>query len=281
MKLLFTGKGGKAGSWIIRGEQVGAAIGATVTPNAVKRDIALADMTVVVKRTPETVLQALRKLDAPWVYDVVDAYPQPQASRWTRGEAIRWIQAKMDWLNPTAVIWPNQKMREDCDSGLPGIVLPHHHRPGIRNNPIREKVQKVGYEGGPQYLGEWEPALQAECSRRGWEFVKNPDHLADLDIVVAMRGGDWAGYVPGNYKSAVKLANAHASGTPFVGQQEAGYMENATGCEYWADKPSGVPICFDWLEDQGARELIHDRFVQAAFPVEHAAEQLKRFLHGM
>lgn len=280
MKILVTGKGG-SGAWAVRGDQLGKAIGATVHPQATQDVIAAHDVAIVVKRMPRTILPALQAAARPWVYDLVDFYPQPEASAWSRDYAIRWVQKKLKACQPTAVIWPNRKMREDCDPGLPGMVLPHHHRPHIRNNPIRETVRQVGYEGGEHYLAEWEPALRKECARRGWEFLKNPDQLSDLDIVVAFRGGQWSGYVQSNWKSAVKLANAHGSGTPFVGQAEAAYLENATGCEYWAEKPAGLPVCFDWLESQSAREMIHDRFVQDAFPVERAGEQLKEFLHGM
>lgn len=280
MKILVTGKGG-SGAWAVRGDQLGAAMGATVHPQAAQEVIAAHDVAIVVKRMPRAILPALQAADRPWVYDLVDFYPQPEASAWSRDYAIRWVQKKLKAYQPTAVIWPNRKMREDCDPGLPGLVLPHHHRPGIRNNPIREVVQTVGYEGAPHYLADWEPVLRKECQRRGWQFVTEPVHLADLDIVVAFRGGPWSGYVQRNYKSNVKLANAHGSGTPFIGQQEAAYMEMATGSEYWAEKPTGLPVCFDWLESQSAREQIHDRFVRAAFPVERAAEELKAFLSGM
>lgn len=281
MKILFTGKGGTSGSWIVRGEQLGAAIGAKIVPNATQEAIREADCTVVVKRTPEPVIRALRSCKAKWVFDVIDGFPQPQSSAWSKGEAVKWMRYKLNDLKPSGIIWPNHKMQQDCDLDIPGLVLPHHHRPNIRNNLISEKVQTVGYEGGAQYLAEWRPALEAECKRRGWKFVVNPKELADLDIVVAFRGGEWNGYVTQNWKSAIKLANAHASGTPFVGAPEMGYLENATGAEYWAETPSQLPTCFDWLEDQSAREQIHDRFQQAAYPVEKAAADLKAWVESL
>lgn len=278
MKILVTGRG-TSGSWTCRGEQLGRAMHATVWARATT--VIGYDIAVIVKRVPEETLRAVHAADIPWVWDIVDAYPQPQASLWTRGAAIGWVQGQIKALAPSAVIWPNQRMREDCDPGLPGLVLPHHHRPGIRLNPIRPEVKVVGYEGAEQYLADWHAPLQNECLRRGWKFVVNPEHLADLDIVVAIRGGDWNGYVQKHWKSNVKLANAHGSGTPFAGQPECGYTETATGCEYWAHDTHGIPVCFDWLESQQSRELIHDRFLQAAFPVEQAAAQLKEWLHGL
>lgn len=281
MKIVMTGKGGSAGSWICRGQQLGDAIGATVSPVAEKEVLAAHDIAVVVKRVPVPLLVSIRASGRPWVYDIVDAYPQPAASAWTRDEAIHWARRHIAELRPDAVIWPTRKMKEDCDTGLPGLVLPHHHRPGIKNNSIRKEVKTVGYEGGAHYLADWLPVLERECKHRGWRFVVNQEHLADLDIVVALRGGQWNGYVQENYKSNVKLANAHGSGTPFIGQMEQGYLETASGCEYWAQNKDMIATCFNWLEDQSAREQIHDRFQQAAYPVEKAASELSEFLHGL
>lgn len=275
MRILVTGKGGKSGSWKMRGEQLGAAMGADVQPMAT--DASRYDVTVVVKRTPGVVLAAVR--GRRWVWDVVDAYPQPLAYGWERDEAIRWVRAKIAAMKPTGIIWPTAKMREDCDTGLPGIVLPHHHRPGIASNPIRKDVKRVGYEGEPAYLGRWAKAAAAECKARGWEFVVNPERLADVDIVVALRDG--GGYVCRNWKSAVKLANAHGSGTPFVGVPEQGYIEQASGAEYWAKDQHGLGVAFDWLKSQSAREQVQDRFLQRAYPVEKAASDLLGFLGGL
>lgn len=279
MKLLFTGRGGAAGSWSIRGEQLGLACGAKVKPLATSTDIRAADLTVVVKRAPDALIAALR--GRPWVYDIVDAYPQPESARWSQEESIGWVTRHIEKLNPTAVIWPNQRMRADCDDGRPGIVLKHHHRPGIHRNPIRPQVRTIGYEGSSAYLDGWLPSIVKECARRHWEFVLNPPRLADLDIVLALRGGQWDGYAARNWKSNVKLANAHGSGTPFVGQRECGYMETASGAEYWADEPKDLATCFDWLEDVSTRELVSDRFVAKAYTLEQAAADLTGFLRAL
>lgn len=274
MRILITGKGGRAGSWAMRGEQLGKAMGATVLPNAT--DAGGFDIAVVVKRTPPAVIAALR--GRKWVWDVVDAYPQPESYAWTRGRAVQWIRDRIGALKPAGVIWPTQRMSEDCDTGLPGMVLPHHHRIGIAPNPIRAEVKRVGYEGSPGYLGRWEPILRKECERRGWEFVINPPRLADLDIVVAFRD---CGYVSRHWKSGVKLANAHASGTPFVGLPESGYLETACGAEYWADNADDIRMSFDWLTDQSAREHVSDRFRQGAYSVDHAAKDLTEWLSSI
>lgn len=280
VKLLFTGRG-TSGSWKIRGEQLGAAIGATVKQAPSLADCRAVDLVVVVKRVSDELLATLRASGTPWVFDCVDFYPQPACSAWEQGEAIDWVRGHLRRLAPAAVIWPNLRMREDCDIDLPGLVLPHHHRPGIKRNPIRKKVEAVGYEGSPAYLGAWRPAIEEECRKRGWRFCVNPNNLADLDIVIAMRDRFWGGYVPLHWKSNVKLANAHGSGTPFVGQREWGYLETATGAEYWADGRRELGMSFDWLTAQSTREQVADRFLQRAFTADQAAAQLQTFLDGL
>lgn len=277
MNLLFTGRGG-SGSFTIRAEQIGAALGATVKPHAARADFAACDAAVVVKRAPETLLRELRASGKPWAYDVLDCYPQPASSDWSRGESIRWMQQYLRALDPPAVIWPNQRMREDCDEGRRGIVLPHHARPGLARNPIREAVTTVGYEGRTAYLQEWAMALHKECERRGWTFVVNPPALADLDIIVAFRGGLWDGYAARHWKSNVKLANAHGSTTPFVGRPDNGYLETASGAEYWAESPRELRVAFDWLESQSTREQVADRFARAALTVDAMAARLAEFM---
>ena len=271
MKILVTGKGGRSGSWRMRGQQLGAALGATVLPNST--DTGGYDVAVVVKRMP-AIRPACR-----WVWDVVDAYPQPESYGWTRDRAIAWMRGRLSELKPSAVIWPNRRMREDCDTGLPGLVLPHHHRVGIASNPVREHVRVVGYEGEPSYLGKWAGVLNDECRRRGWRFVVNPASVAELDIVVAFR--ESGGYVSRHWKSGVKLANAHGSGTPFVGQAECGYTETASGAEYWAEDAASLRTALDWLTPQDNRQVVSERFRQKAFPVERAAQGLKAWLHAL
>lgn len=270
MAILFTGKG-SSGSWAIRGQQLGT-IG-TVIPNC--HDPEGFDVAVVVKRTPDAVIQGLRKRDVPWVWDIVDAYPQPNSNAWTKSDGIAWVRKQVAMLRPDGIIWPNRKMMEDCALSLPQAVLYHHHRPDIRLNPIRESVQAVGYEGG-NYLGSWRSHIEHECQRRGWMFMVNPADLASVDIVVAFR--DPTGYVPFSWKSNVKLANAHGSGTPFVGAPENGYIETQSGAEYWAIERRDVSVAFDWLTDQSAREQIRDRFLSACYPVEKARQDLMEFL---
>ncbi len=267
MRLIFTGNG-KAGSYWIRADQIGEAMGQRVKPAASLVDFRQVDAVVVVKRVPGDMLLDLRASGKPWVLDVLDFYPQPLCTGWSKDEAVSWCRDRLANLRPTAVIWPNARMMHDVGFDGPQKVIPHHHRPGVAVNPIRRDVRTVGYEGAASYLDGWRDAIELECRGRGWTFVVNPERLADVDIVLALRDPAHNGYAQRHWKSNVKLANAHGSGTPFIGGAEDGYLETSTGAEYWADSEIELHRAFDWLIEQGAREAISDRFLSAALPVE-------------
>jgi hypothetical protein len=273
MKILFTGRG-TSGSWAIRGAQLAHALNAEAVPNAIHSD---ADIVVVVKRIEDRTLRAMRSRKIVW--DIVDSWPQPTGNDWSEREANAWLAREIERIKPDALIAATARMADDLRSfGLPVLWLKHHHRPGIRRNPIRERIKLVGYEGSPSYIAKWRETIKHESERIGASFVVNPDTLADCDVVLALR--DAKGYPPRNWKSGVKLANAHASGTPWIGCTEAGYTEIATGCEYWAENQKQLGVALEWLAEQSTREQICDRFVRAAYSVEHAAADLHSFLQA-
>ena len=274
MKVLVTGRG-TSGSWQIRGAQLGMAIGATVEPNA--EDVAGYDLAIIVKRPRTELVRRLQAASVPIVWDVVDAWPQPIGNDWERSACMGWLRGEVKTIKPRAIVAATEAMAVDCDFSLPVIALPHHARPGQNVNPIREQVQAVGYEGGEQYLGSWRPWLERECARRGWRFVVNPRQLADVDIVVAVR--EKQGYAPRNWKSNVKLANAQGSGTPCVMNREAGYMENSSGGEVWADTQDEMAKAFDVLTRQDWRRDRAERLLHRAPSLEKIAKKYLRWLH--
>lgn len=271
MRLLITGKG-TSGSWQIRGVQLGQELGARVQAQARLGD---ADVVIGIKRLPDDLLRALR--GRPLIWDVVDAWPQPHGNDWNEGLCQRWLAQEVERIQPAAIIAATKRMATDCQAfGIPVLWLPHHHRPGIEANPIRERVEVVGYEGSPSYVDQWRKAIERECERIGARFEVNPAKLASVDVVLALRGS--SGYAPRHWKSGVKLANAHGSGTPWIGCRELGYLETASGAEYWADTPEELRIALGWLSDQASREQVADRFRAAAISVETAAKRLKEFV---
>jgi hypothetical protein len=275
MKVLVTGRGGAA-SFTIRGEQIGAALGATVQPKASLKLMRAHDAILVVKRVPPEMLADLRASGRPWLYDIVDAYPQPESSTWARWQAVQWVRNVLEMMRPTGVIWPNERMRVDCCGE--GPVVYHHHRPGLARNPIREQIRLVGYEGRDKYILPVRRYVEEVCAQRGARFVMNPTSLAEVDVVLALRAGEWDGYVPRHWKSNVKLANAHASGTPFVGLRECGYTETAAGGEQLVDDLAGLGAALDALEKRETRQQVTATFQAKAFHVEQAAEQVRQAL---
>jgi hypothetical protein len=263
MHILMTGRG-TSGSWQIRAQQIGKAIGARVVPQASDADCRWADVIVVVKRIPPDLLQRIRRSGRPWVYDIVDAYPQPECGTWDRERSIEWLADTENNLSPHRVIYPNAQMREDANSdGWP--VFYHHYRPGIRRNQIRNRINRIGYEGSPTYIKGWMPAIEKQCQRFGAEFIVNPENLADVDVILALRDAQHFGYPQRMWKSNVKLANAQGSGTPVICNREAGYLETASGAEQWADDEAELTAAFDALEPTSTR-LEAAKTLRAAAP---------------
>lgn len=283
MNVLFTGRGG-AGSWAIRGEQIGRELGALVQPMASLEECSRADIIVVVKRIPDPLLERIRRSGRPWVYDIVDAYPQPECSTWNKSASLAWLDATLERLRPNAVIWPNQRMQSDFEedwrtADIPrGVSIPHHHRPGIAQNPIRERIERIGYEGSPAYIEGWRKAIDRQCKRIGAEFVLNPKRLADVDVVLALRDKKHSGYPQMHWKSNVKLANAQGSGTPFVGVPEPAYRETCSGAEVWAEFEHDLAFALDRHQPQNLRRALSVSLMRAALPVEHIAQRYRDFL---
>lgn len=260
MNVVITGKG-TSGSWAIRGEQLGKAIGAVVAP--MMTSLRGADVVVLVKRVPPELISAAHASGAMVVWDVVDAWPQPEGNGWTRNEALAWFRQALARVSPHLVIGATKAMAADAEAlGFKAVHVPHHSRPGQPLNPVRESVQVVVYEGSPHYLGRWERKVADECMRRGWRFIINPTSIAAGDIVLALR--DAGGYPASAWKSNVKLANAQGSGTPFIGVPECGYVETSTGHERFITTPSELSVALDWFEPRSVRTLASETMKAAA-----------------
>lgn len=253
MKVLITGRG-TGGSFQIRAVQLGHAIGATVIANASDRDIRAHDLVILVKRPAAGLVERIHAAGKPLVWDVVDAWPQPEGNRWTKQQCLEWLAERIKTIKPHAIVAATAEMFGEAlgIKAFPALWLPHHARPDQPLNPVREQVQTIGYEGGLKYLEAWLPAIKAQCDRRRWRFVPAADQLAELDIVLALRTD--AGYAPRHWKSNVKLANAQATGTPIVCCREAGYLETDSGTgAYWADTAIELDRALDALTPHAVR----------------------------
>jgi hypothetical protein len=246
--ILFTGRG-TSGSWQIRGVQIGQTLVAKVQPKT--PDLSDVDLAVIVKRVPDDLLEKIRRRGVPVVWDIVDAWPQPIGNEWTERQAKDWLYAQIDRIRPIGIVSATQQMGVDCGADIPVLALPHHSRPGLDINPIRDCVKRIGYEGSLKHLGKWEHFYRSECKHRGWEFVPNPESMTDVDIVIAAR--ELHGYAPRHWKSNVKLANPQGSGTPCIMPRECGYLETQSGGELWADTMEEARHALDVLTDKQER----------------------------
>lgn len=253
--VLITGTGKAGSSWTIRGEQLGQAIGATVIPMATAEQCRDADLIVVVKRTSDNILGPVLDSGRPWVWDVVDAWPQVPGRSLTEADARAWLRGTLHRIRPSAIVWPTERMQADAGWDGPQMTLPHHAWPRYTQKPLRAAVEAVGYEGAEHYLGKWRGILQRLCSERGWRFVVNGD-MQDADIGVALR--DSGGYAAASWKSNCKLANLQALGIPAICSPECGYLETAAGGERWVRDEADLVMALDGLASLQAREAARD-----------------------
>lgn len=276
MKVVVTGRG-TSGSFIIRGEQLGHSIGATVQRDAL--DIAAYDLAILVKRPSNGLIERIKRAGVPLVWDLVDSWPQPYGNLWERENCMQWLREQVAQYRPAGIVAATSAMADDCRAfGIPVLWLPHHANPAQRRNPIREKVAIVGYQGGVAYLGRWQGILERACVARGWRFEPQVDQLADADIIVALR--EASGYGPRYWKSNVKLANAQGSGTPFIGSPEQGYQETACGAEFWVESASELEAAFDALESHTARKAISEQLLRNTRTLEATALEYKTWLQS-
>lgn len=277
MRILVTGRG-TSGSWKIRGEQLGREIGATVDARAT--DVQGYDLAIVVKRYTTDLIARLRWAKVPIVWDIVDSWPQPHGNFWSEAEAKDWLRRQIDSLKPIGVVAATRAMGGACEwSRRPVLSLPHHARPGDEINPVRERVESVGYQGAEHYLGTWRPQLERECKERGWRFVLNPAQLADVDIAVALR--EQSGYPARQWKSNCKLANAQGSGTPIILSPEAGYIETASGAEVFADTAQELTAALDALTSHEARQAASKTMQGAALKLDAIAATYSQWLRQL
>lgn len=212
--------GGAKGSQVIRGQQLGQAIGATVQPRP-GRYLGSADVIVLLKRAAQERGEQARKTGARLVWDVLDVWQQPEQNALPMAAHIARVRELQQQVGVSMLIAATQQMADD----IGGVYLPHHSRPGLAPTAIRPVAKVVAYEGVPKYLGPWRERLEMACARLGLTFVVNPKSLSAADIIVAFRGGHWDGDVCRRWKSGVKYVNAIAAGRPVMTQPCAAFSE--------------------------------------------------------
>lgn len=247
MNVLILGLG--AESQIIRGDQLGGAIGARVRRNLDVADLAWAEVVVLLKRAGPKWADAVHAAGKPLVWDALDFWAQPNENGLERGAAIDLLREWQRTIRPAVTICATHAMASVCD----GVYLPHHARPDQVVYPVRNVVRTVAYEGVPKYLGRWRNAIARECLRRGWQFLVNPPHLGCADIIVAFRDESWDGWMCRNWKSGVKYVNAMTVGRPVITQSHSAFDELDTH-GMTVESPEGLSTAFEWYVEKEPRE---------------------------
>src|SRR6185503_17107834 len=170
----------RSGAWVMRGEQLGAAIGARVTTQPTAADWRWASLIVLVKRAAMHWIAQAKATKVPIVWDALDCWRQPGENSLNERQARALLQAKIATLKPALTIAATHAMAEACG----GVCVPHHSWAGLSPTPARASIQVVAYQGNPIYLGTWKRHLEQLCTARGWRFVINPPDLREADLIV-------------------------------------------------------------------------------------------------
>jgi len=223
MNILIVGAG--RGSWQMRGVQLGAALGARVTSTPTDADWEWAERVVLVKRAALQWAKRAHVRGVPIVWDALDFWRQPPDNGLSAGAARALLGQMQDRIAPTLTVGATQAMAAAAANGRRSAYLPHQGHRDLVPTDAREVCQVVGYDGNPVYLDHWAAPLRAACRAVGWTFVVNPPTLAAVDILVALRGGIWDGWMCREWKSGVKAVNAILAGRPLITQPSAAVRE--------------------------------------------------------
>jgi hypothetical protein len=268
VSVLFTSMT-NSGAWQIRGVQVASARSNwRALRDPTRAEIAAADIVSIIKHADPVVLARIRRAGKPIVHDTVDCWAQPDDE--VRVNSAAAAQKLFDGifapLAPVAgTIFATMRMREDLRHLVSRSAVIHHHaRPDIVAAPPRAGFQVLGYEGSERYLGPWAERIEAISAERGLAFVVNPASLGEIDAGIALRGGEWDGYMSRNYKSNVKLVNLQAAGRPaIVARNAAGYLETDGGHAFFVDSEDDIKKALDRLASADLRQRLFER--QTAF----------------
>lgn len=241
-------------------------------------DFSHVDLVVCVKRISSALQTFLHSRRKPWVWDIVDAWPQKDVAEMQEGEAISWLRSTIANLQPNAIVFPTTRMQQDSGWTGPSLVLPHHAWTKYQPKTTNRSVYTVGYEGSPKYIKAWKPVIDAQCLRRGWVFSVN-DELSNADIGICLR--DNADYPARHWKSNCKLANLQALAIPAICSPEQGYIEFGTGWERMVNNQQELSEAFDYLSNYDLRCRIAEYSVMAVPRLEDVARTYKTWLERL
>ena len=228
MRVLFTGAGGKAGSWKMRAEQLAATRPHwRAVPKATRADLRGVDAVVLVKRVPEGTLAEIKRWGGRLCYDVLDFWSQPNEAQgiYSQEDIVERFWRHFEKVDADIVMATNSLMKED----LAGIckrveVVPHHFDPSLYPNP-RTELGSIVYWGHHRYLAEYEWVMQDLCKKHGFKFRVNPKDPTTGQAMFAVRAGLYGTWLDRRWKSSVKGAVSMALGQPLIAYPEASLTE--------------------------------------------------------
>jgi len=228
------------------------------------------DITVMVKKLDDS--------NSPiTVFDVLDSWRQGRTEiDFDKEKAKRYFHDLFNSRKIDSVIFPNNVMRDDIGYKHCTTIY-HHYYPWIKRNPIRKKIERIGYQGDPRFLGEWKEKLEKIGS-----FVITDD-LSKIDVAIAVRGSVYANFLSRSYKSNVKLANCYGSGTPCIVWPEKSYLETACdGVKFFTNEEELRSHLSD-LESYEIRKEISDSFIRESkkYSIETIGKQYKTYFEQL
>ncbi len=276
MNVLVVGMG--AGSWQMRGVQLGQAMGARVTAAPTAADWAWADRVVLVKRAAMRWAAEARRLSVPVVWDALDFWAQPEDNNKPIEVLLDQVRATKDAAGVSMLIGATQSMARSI-GGFSGVYVPHHCRLGLQPTPPRPVAKVVGYDGQKKYLGAWLPALTRACEAVGLRFVLNPPDITACDVLVSFRDGKWDGPACRQWKSGVKYVNAITAGRPILTQTSAAYEELRPIGDI-VESPDELAAALQYVSFREIREGAYEegRRAAASFQVSAVAESYRDIL---
>lgn len=283
MKVVFAGHESK-GAWILRAKQIAPKLNAVLDPNFTSSKC---DLIVLIKIPTPKILEKIICSGVPVIWDIQDCWSQTDKNNmsiWSREQILDYFRILLEKIKPIHVISASSKMKDDIKSlGFNSTVIHHHHRKTIQINPIREKLQVVGIEGSKFQFGDWIGKLDNLVKNLGLQFKvnleTNKDKLSLFDVVINVRAFD--GYINTYWKSNIKLANSHGSGTPAICNRQQSYFDTESGQERWADSEEEIASCINELRNYETRLKIHQAFLENKISLEQVIEDYKKLFDNI
>ncbi len=239
MKVIFSGKGGRPGTWRMRAEDI-AAIRPDwkAIPNATEEDFKGADAVILIKRTNPTLIAPIQQWGGPFIYDALDFWRQPLEDKYIKSPTgiERVFKDHFQRVSAHLVLCVNNLMAKDLAKlGLNTETLYHHYDSQLTHD-ILKIPDSILYWGRRQYLTQdWYQHMRKTCAYLGKQFLIHDGEKSLIgkdaygaEVMFAIRGGSYGTWLAKRWKSGIKGITAERMGIPYVAMPEQSYLEQAS-----------------------------------------------------